>query len=59
MPSSRSLPIRLSGGDYAELERRALANERDPLQEARFILKQHLRRESRDPKVQPRREERP
>jgi hypothetical protein len=40
---SKILPIVLWEQDYSRLERLARAEERDPLQQARWILKQVLR----------------
>ncbi len=39
---SRHLPLNIPGDLYQRLEERALANERDPLQEARWIIRQTL-----------------
>ncbi len=40
------LPIILPSDAYARLERRARANERDALQEARWLLKEALKRDA-------------
>jgi hypothetical protein len=40
------LPIILPSDAYARLERQARANERDTLQQARWLLKEALRREA-------------
>ena len=39
---TKCLPICLPADAYARLERRAKAADRDPLQQARFLLKQAL-----------------
>jgi hypothetical protein len=39
---SKVLPIILPSPAYAELERRARAEERDPVQQARYILRRAL-----------------
>jgi hypothetical protein len=39
---SKVLPLILPPKSYAELERRARAEERDPLQQARYLLRQAL-----------------
>ena len=40
------LPIILPADAYARLERQARANERDALQQARWLLKEALRRDT-------------
>ncbi len=40
------LPIALPSDAYARLERQARANERDALQQARWLLKEALKRET-------------
>ena len=47
---NKVLPIILPSSYYQQLERRAQDNERDAVQEARWILKRHLE----DPKPDPR-----
>ena len=50
------LPLSLEGDDYAKLEREALASDRDPLQQARWLLKQalqHAPAENAEPRVVP------
>jgi len=39
---TKCLPIHLQDEDYRRLEQRALATERDPLQMARWLLRQAL-----------------
>jgi hypothetical protein len=39
---AKCLPIVLPPSTYARLEREARAQERDPLQQARYILRQHF-----------------
>jgi hypothetical protein len=39
---AKCLPLYLPSDIYAELERRGQAAERDPIQEARFIIKQAI-----------------
>ena len=43
---SRVLPIILPPPEYRQLERDARANERDPVQQARWLLKQALAQEA-------------
>jgi len=48
---SRLLPLYLPGEVYVRLERAALAEERDPLQHARWLIKQAVRRSEQDANV--------
>lgn len=45
---TKCLPINLSPDLYERLEQRALAEERDPLQQARWLLRQALTTEGDD-----------
>jgi len=45
---TKLLPLYLPGEVYARLERVALAEERDPLQHARWLIKQAIERTDRD-----------
>ncbi len=49
---SRYLPLNIPGDLYRRLEERAVANERDPVQEVRWIIKQALATSA--PQPQPR-----
>ncbi len=46
---SRCLTLYLSGSEYDRLREEAKAEERDPLQQARWILKQALNPEQHEP----------
>ncbi len=45
---SRCLTLYLSGSEYDRLREEAMAEERDPLQQARWILKQALTTDQRE-----------
>ena len=46
---TRILPLVLPPDQYARLEREAKAQERDPIQQARHILRQHFDAQQVDP----------
>ena len=48
---TKLLPLYLPGDIYARLERAALAEDRDPFQHARWLIKQAVQRSEHDAKL--------